>query len=90
MSSSFSGSSRRGEFTVFVANIPLNAVPGDIDRFFAGLNPKNVSFIRDNETDAFKGYCYVDFDNEEKLLAALARSGNQCFDKCVCFILLFV
>lgn len=34
--------------------------------------------IRDKETDKFKGFAYVDFEDEESLQAALRTDGSVC------------
>ena len=39
------------------------------------LQIKNIHMVRDRETDAFKGFCYVEFESVQDLEQALTANG---------------
>ncbi len=59
----------------FVGHLPLDLIQGDIDIIFKNLPIKTVRMIRDRDTDKFRGYCYVEFQNEDALKKALLMNG---------------
>lgn len=63
------------QLTVFVGNLPLTAVQGDIDQIFSTLKVKRSRFARDKDTDKFKGFCFVEFGDEDSVRKAIEFDG---------------
>ncbi|XP_076618162.1 eukaryotic translation initiation factor 4H1 isoform X2 [Colletes latitarsis] len=62
-------------FTAYVGNLPNGIVQGDVDKIFLNFNVKGIRLVKDKETDRFKGFCYVEFEDLANLEAALEMDG---------------
>ncbi|CAL8068966.1 unnamed protein product [Calicophoron daubneyi] len=67
---------RDNRFSVFVGNLPPNTIQAHFDHIFPDCKMTSVRLIHDRETDAFKGFAYVDFEDQESLDAALRTDGS--------------
>lgn len=64
-------------YTLYVGNLPLTCIQGDIDNIFHDFKQHitRIRMIRDKETDKFKGFCYVELSDAEAFKQALAYNG---------------
>lgn len=60
-------------YTLFVGNLPPTTIQGDIDNIFSEVKQhiQRIRMIRDRDTDKFKGFCYVEFNDADAFNTAL-------------------
>ncbi|CAF2731978.1 unnamed protein product [Rotaria sp. Silwood2] len=69
-------------FTAYIGNAPDTMVQGDFEHYlFVGLKVKQVRLIRDRQTDRFRGFAYVDFEDADSLRSAIALDGTCINDQ---------
>ncbi|CAF1018818.1 unnamed protein product [Adineta steineri] len=71
-------------FTAYIGNAPDTMVQGDFENhLFVGLKIKQVRLVRDRQTDRFRGFAYVDFDDAESLRRAIELDGTCINDRSI-------
>ncbi|AMK12890.1 MAG: RNA recognition motif domain-containing protein [Pseudodesulfovibrio sp.] len=64
--------------SIYVGNIPFSATENDIrDMFGAYGNVSSVKLIEDRETGRFRGFGFVEMDDEGALAAIEALDGQD-------------
>ena len=64
-------------YTAYIGNAPDSMVQGDFEhQLFTGLKVKQVRLVRDRQTDRFRGFAYVDFEDADSLRGAIALDGT--------------
>ncbi|THD22842.1 Eukaryotic translation initiation factor 4H [Fasciola hepatica] len=66
---------RDNRFSVYVGNLPPTTIQGHFEDIFPNCKISSIRMIRDKETDKFKGFAYVDFEDEQSLQTALRTDG---------------
>ncbi|UJR21382.1 hypothetical protein I4U23_024474 [Adineta vaga] len=69
-------------FTAYIGNAPDSMVQGDFEtHLFVGLKIKQVRLVRDRQTDRFRGFAYVDFEDAASLRRAIELDGTFINDR---------
>jgi RNA recognition motif-containing protein len=61
-----------------VGNLGFEAKEEDVEQLFSGMSIKSIKFVRDRETQKFKGFSYVEFETVDELERAVKMSGEVC------------
>lgn len=70
-------------YTVYIGNLSYNVTEQDIERFFGDLHIKGIRMIMDIATNKPKGFGYVEFDDRDSLVAAIAMDGESLMNRAV-------
>ena len=64
--------------SIYVGNIPFSASEDDLQGLFAEYGDvQSVKFINDRETGRFRGFAFVEMDDNEALAAIEALDGSD-------------
>lgn len=66
-----------GNFTLFVKNLPYTATVEDIKDVFSKYNVKNVRLPADEDEERNRGFCFVEFGNEQDMKKVLNGKFNM-------------
>ncbi|KAH9287576.1 hypothetical protein KI387_031693, partial [Taxus chinensis] len=70
------------ECTAYVSNLAMEANEEHIHQFFNECGGvKAIRLVRNRSNGISRGFAYIDFENEEKLSAALAKNKQKLFGK---------
>ncbi|KAJ3123731.1 hypothetical protein HK098_001663 [Nowakowskiella sp. JEL0407] len=67
----------RPPYISHLGNLGYDVIEDDIHNLFSGLSISNVRLVKDRETNQFKGFAYVEFNNSDSLRSALEFSGEE-------------
>jgi len=62
---------------MFVGNLPWSASEDEIREFFGDLEISDLRMMTDRQTGNFKGFCYVDFADQQNAEKAFALAGSD-------------
>lgn len=69
-------------YTAYIGNAPETMVQGDFEKhLFVDLKVKQVRLVRDRQTDRFRGFAYVDFEDADSLKRAIDMDGTYINDR---------
>eukprot|EP00924_Labyrinthula_sp_SR-Ha-C_P009589 augustus_masked-scaffold_22-processed-gene-0.8-mRNA-1 protein AED:0.36 eAED:0.36 QI:0/-1/0/1/-1/1/1/0/286 len=60
---------------VFVGNLPYDLVPSDLETFFKDLSIADIRLVHDRQTNQFRGFAYVSFNDAESAEKAVSANG---------------
>uniref|UniRef100_A0A1I8I2N6 Eukaryotic translation initiation factor 4H n=1 Tax=Macrostomum lignano TaxID=282301 RepID=A0A1I8I2N6_9PLAT len=61
--------------TVYIGNLPSDSIQGDVEHIFSACKIRSIRMVRDRETDAFRGFAYVEFEDTVSVKKALELNG---------------
>ncbi|KAG0604876.1 hypothetical protein M758_9G015600 [Ceratodon purpureus] len=67
----------KDECTAFLSNVPFEVTEEDLKEFFSPSRVKEVRILRERDTARPRGLVYVDFEDEESLIAAIAKNKEK-------------
>eukprot|EP00108_Taenia_solium_P009328 TsM_000877700 transcript=TsM_000877700 gene=TsM_000877700 len=67
-------------YRVYVGNLPKNCLQSHVEEILDGCKILRISMMRDNNTDEFKGYAYVELRDEDSYNKALSYNRTLVND----------